>query len=205
MSDDSRADLRVCPFFNAATNPDNPGLRGPPVPLTGRIRVSHVHRAILDAGAPRWLALFLGPISLLANPLRRLPRNVLRRSFQAEGVAGSPALKSGGNSGILRADGPGVYSPTMLERLLTRWGETRSVGGVPTRGLPRSNVWTMVKANQAELDGNPIFGTVSLGEFLALFLVFGRTDDDGGRFLTEADLRDLYEYRRYPGSAESAE
>lgn len=148
-------------------------------------------RPRLPAAAIRAIALAangLGPMALLRNARQGLRLNALRNG---------PLDKKGAGSGIL--DATAAVDPAQLERLDGFAGDKVGADGGVERGLDAKDLERMMDANFERAEGRRrrIDRRLMNGEWPILLKVMGKPGA-GGRYLSVAELRDLFLERRLP-------
>ncbi len=130
----------------------------------------------------------LGPLSLLRNAKRGVQLNALR---------GGPLDKKGAGSGIL--DSQGVINPQDVARLQTFASQKTSADGSSELGLGEGEIRAFMDANFKRAVGRRrrIDRALMNGEWPVLLKVMGK-NGPGGRYLSLAELGELFAERRLP-------
>jgi hypothetical protein len=146
----------------------------------------------LPPAAIRAIALIangLGPLQLARNGLGGLRLDELR---------GGPLDKKGAGSGIL--DQHAKLDRAELDRLDEFASDKLDASGQAERGLDRDDIERMMNANFDRAEGRRrrIDRRLMDGEWPILLQVMGKPGQ-GGRYLSVAEVRDLFVERRLPG------
>jgi hypothetical protein len=149
-------------------------------------------------GAPDLPAVAIRAIALLANgigPLQ-LTRNALG-GVQLDGLRGGPLDKKGAGSGIL--DQHATVNRAELDRLDEFAGDKLDANGRKERGLDLEDLKRMMDANFERAAGRRrlIDRKLMDGEWPILLQVMGKPGQ-AGRYLSLAEVRDLFVERRLP-------
>jgi hypothetical protein len=165
--------------------------------------IGEVTRAILDVakagdGAPNLPAAAIRAVALIANGLSplQLARNGLG-GLRLNQLRGGPLDKKGTGSGILDAEAR--INPAELDRLDEFAGDQLDADGRVERGLNLQDLERMMDANFERAAGRRrrIDRRLMNGEWPILLQVMGK-QGKAGRYLSLADVRELFVARRFP-------
>ncbi len=165
--------------------------------------IGDVTRTIVDVarsgdGSPRLPGAAIRLIALLANGLG--PAQVARNGLgglRLDALRGGPLDKQGVGSGILDADGR--IDKAQLKRLDQFCSDQVDADGRAERGLDARDLKRMMDANFERAAGRrrAIDRKLMDGEWPVLLKVMGK-QGQAGRYLSLAEVRDLFEKRRLP-------
>ena len=184
-----------CPFLRAlVAQGELPDDKTSIAELTSTI----VRVARTGDGAPDLPAVAIRAIALLANGLGplQLTRNALG-GVQLDGLRGGPLDKKGAGSGIL--DAHARIDQGQLDRLDEFAGDKLDARGQAERGLDLEDLRRMMDANFERAAGHRrlIDRKLMDGEWPILLQVMGKSGQ-AGRYLSLAEVRDLFVERRLP-------
>lgn len=165
--------------------------------------IGEVARVIVDVaragdGGPRLPAAAIRTIALIANGLG--PLQVARNGLQGvrlNELRNGPLDKKGAGSGIL--DASARVDEAELARLDAFASDKSDAHGRTERGLDLAELQRMMNANFERAAGRRrrIDRRLMEGEWPILLKVMGK-DGSGGRYLSVAEVRDLFVERRLP-------
>ncbi len=184
-----------CPFLRALVAR---GLLPDDKAPIGEVAKTIVAIAASGDGAPKLPAAAVRLIALMANGLNplRLARNGLG-GLQLNELRGGPLDKQGVGSGIL--DREARINQAELDRLDEFAGDKLDRDGRAERGLSLSDLNRMMDANFERAAGRRrrIDRRLMDGEWPMLLRVMGK-QGKAGRYLSVADVRELFVERRLP-------
>jgi len=198
----SRTDKKIkvspnnpCPFLRALVAQ---GMLDDGGASIGTVTETVVRVAEAGDGDPRLPAAAIRAIALAANGLG--PMDLLRNARQGvslNALRNGPLDKKGAGSGILDADA--VVDHAQLDRLDSFGGDKVGADGNVERGLDAKDLERMMDANFERAAGRRrrIDRQLMNGEWPILLKVMGKPGA-GGRYLSVAELRDLFVERRLP-------
>lgn len=169
----------------------------------GKVSIADVTKTIVDVaktgdGAPNLPGTAIRAIALLANGLTplQLTRNSLG-GLRLNELRGGPLDKKGVGSGIL--DWEAKVNKAELDRLEEFGGDKLDASGQAERGLDADDLKRMMDANFKRAEGRRrrIDRRLMDGEWPILLQVMGK-QGKAGRYLSVAEVRELFEERRLP-------
>jgi len=190
-----------CPVLRSGINPENEAVTGvPPLPY-GKARITSIYKHLRHQGAGRFWAGFISFAGMGANGFGpgKLLRNLFTLSIDLADLTGGPFDKVARDTGILQAEGDGVFVRARFDRMVDGWAKPyRPAGGDEELGFTWEDLKSFIDANVAEDDAGWALKFAAWVEWWLVVDIWGIEAADGVDYVPVEDVLSLFRDRRWP-------